>query len=184
MDRGRGRGGGRQGSFRDDSGGKNKSSGPAPQFVKNIPSFLQQYSHLLNTNKKNYMGEDVGRDDVAETAEEVLNCGGVVVSEHASSEDGEDTPVVVEAERGIGDVFRQRAPGLSGIECAAATSHSSSIDPKPNEIKKIAFRQPVKRRIAQEEADGGSCSKRSCKGSNNTSILSFDMEDDEQEKHT
>ena len=31
------------------------------QFTKQIPKFLQSYSHLLTINKKNYMNEELGK---------------------------------------------------------------------------------------------------------------------------
>lgn len=185
MDRDRGgRGTGRQSSIstsRDDPGGKLKSSGPGPSFVKNVPNFLQQYSHLLGTNKKNYMGEDVGHDAGGDTAEDVVSGGGVVVEPPVEKEECEDEqPVVVEEEPVAHDVFREKAPGINGIAVPEAVT-VSVVEAKANDIKKVAFNKPIKKRKQDADDDidtaDSSTTKRAYKSSKKVSLLSFDMED-------
>ena len=185
MDRDKGgRGAGRQSSTsssRDDPGGKKKSSGPAPTFVKNIPNFLQQYSHLLGTNKKNYMGEEMGHDDGADTAEDVVSGGGVVVEPPVDASEGEDEqPVVVGEEPNVHNVFREKAPGIIGI-AAPVVGGETMVEAKVNDIKKVAFNKPSKKRKqdADQDDDNAESSgpKRTYKTAKKASLLSFDMED-------
>lgn len=37
--------------------------GKAPVFTRIVPKFLQAYSHLLTSDNKNYLGEELGHDD-------------------------------------------------------------------------------------------------------------------------
>jgi hypothetical protein len=201
---GGGRGGGN--SARDknsDPGGKKKSSGPGPKFIRNIPNFLQQYSHLLSTNKKNYMGEELGEDDGGPTtADEIRESGGQVVGEDADRGEGErereggensppgcdgegegedEAPVVVGGEEESHDVFREKAPGIDGIDVAVSSVHPTDSVAKPNSFKKVEFSRPQKRKSIEEEEDedaARSSKKRDYKSTKKASMLSFDVEDD------
>lgn len=186
-DRGGGRGDSRHAAkaSRDDPGGKRASAGPAPQFVKNIPSFLQQYSHLLNTNKKNYMGEELEHDNTADTADDVAACGGLVVEDCVLPETVADTedidPVEVEKERSQHDVFRERAPGFESISSVNVSDADTATG--PNEIAKVAFKKPVRKRRFDldedlEETGGHDKVNRNYKGCKKKSMLSFDADED------
>mmetsp|Transcript_16861 Transcript_16861/g.25370 ORF Transcript_16861/g.25370 Transcript_16861/m.25370 type:complete len:172 (+) Transcript_16861:69-584(+) len=58
-----------------------------PHFVRQVPKFLKAYSHMLTTNKKNYLNERVEYDDVKyDNVEAVRNDGAVIVEKSAKKD--------------------------------------------------------------------------------------------------
>jgi hypothetical protein len=79
------------------------------QYVRHVPKFLREYSHLLKTDKKNYMNEEVGFDEVSkggfqtegdllEDGAVVLNGSGTSMPKEEESEEDVDIATLVEEE--------------------------------------------------------------------------------------
>ena len=154
---------------------KPKKSKP-PTFVRQVPKFLRDYSHLLTTNKKNYMGDEIGhQDEIFESAAAVEKDGAEIVNADSITDaDCDDPP-----------------PAVETAESRAISNEP--LAPKEKDLEyfkdgKIVFNaKPIDRtdRIAKRSvcstagATGGSAGvvKRHKKAKSN-SLLSFDTEDD------
>lgn len=60
-----------------------ESGGKKLHYVRHVPKFLRGYAHLLQADKKNYLGEEVGYDEVTragfQTEEDLEEDGAVIV---------------------------------------------------------------------------------------------------------
>jgi hypothetical protein len=63
--------------------GGGKENSKKLHYVRRVPKFLRGYAHLLQTDKKNYLGEEVGYDDVTragfQTEQDLEEDGAVIV---------------------------------------------------------------------------------------------------------
>ena len=166
----RGSGGGRGGK----GGGKDNRT----EFVRNVPNFLKQYSHMLTANKKNYMGETLGKEEMSADITTVIEDGAVIVDpiknrNKDNLSDDDDLPPSVEI-----------IPVSS--EQSSETAFSNTVNKntliKPEDIatgqnvhKNIEFSKPTKKRKnIEDERDSRIKSKTVHR---NVNVLSFDTED-------
>ena len=72
-----------------------KSSGNNKlKYVRNIPKFLNKYKNILETNKKNYLNEELEYEKeegvVYQTEEEIRNDGAIIVHKKKKEEEEEE----------------------------------------------------------------------------------------------
>jgi hypothetical protein len=80
---------------------KPKGKAKPPTFVRQVPKFLKQYSHMLTTNKKNYLGDVEHQQEEFDSVEAVEKEGAEIVNidkhrrkfEDASDSEGDVTVV-------------------------------------------------------------------------------------------
>lgn len=141
-----------------------------PQFTRQIPKFLKQYSQLLTVNKKNYMNEELGGYD---EDEEGLDIPVVEISEpsihhSASVKSSSDTKVEVEVE--------DKPAEASEVLVRAAEEEEDVPDLENND--KIQFRKR-KKIIPSDKDDATKKSRVEVTGRNNR-LLSFEADDDDE----
>jgi hypothetical protein len=167
------------------SGGGGGGKQERLQYVRHVPKFLREYSHLLKTDKKNYMNEEVGFDPTTrggfQNEQEVLEDGAVVVSatgtarmrEQESEEDEVEIEPLVEEEL-------MEVPRMSDL-LPDRRDEEAKAKAKAEEEKeyfkdgKIIFQGKGGTKRGIEAAEGGEAKKPKTKSKKK--LLSFDDEE-------
>ena len=175
-------------------GGKREPKQKNPTFTRVIPKFLQQFSHLLDgSNKKNYLGEELGHDEAPdsfmnETRElaikahmDALKADGLYENDGDAAD--EDKPQVANEDA---DEARRPRPfsseeeGLWGRDGATNAAGEEELETEAHQIEefagskgKIVFAQQTKKRERVVPAGDGEAKKKKTT-KEKKSLLSFD----------
>ena len=154
---------------------KNKeSSKNSVSFTRQVPKFLQKYSHMLVTNKKNYLNEQLGDDSPAYSNEEdviadgatVINSKGDIVSIEGSQVD--DANIVA--------LENTKEVGLDTYLAPNDTANlKDSISEPDSTDKKIIFNKNAIQ--SKRKFNSSTENKSSSKQKKTSNLLSFDADE-------
>lgn len=171
----------------------NNTKQRGPQFTRTVPKFLQQYSHMLNVNKKNYMNEEVGGYDSEEDrreAEKIFNSR----SKKPEDDEEEDEPTTAVGKRSHDQTKETKTKPKEGSdesdeEILSKFSRPSKkvkvvvddVETPYESIKKdekLVFQRKQKDRETNVKEDKGIATKTQAKGIKpNKALLSFGDEE-------